>query len=437
LLAHHYTEAEQIDKAATLWGKAGQRSLERSALIEGIEQLTRALDQINTLTGTPALRREEIKLQVALISPLVHVKGYAAPQTKAAAERAHLLIEKAKARGEPPEDPLILFSVLYGAWVVNHVAFNGDVVRELATQFLALAENQGAAVPRMIGHRLMGTSLLCTGDVVESRVHFNQALAFFDPVEHRSLAARFGQDVGVAIFSYRSLASWMLGYPSAALDDAEEAVKNARKNGQAGTLMFALLHAIWFHLLNGTYAAAAALVGELVALADEKGALFWKHEGIAYRGVLFALSEKTPEAVHLITSGIDGMRSTHTTLLHPWCLSHLAKAYAELGQFDDARHSIDGAKTMINRYKETWFETDVYRISGEIELKSSESETALAEACFRRALAVARHQQAKSWELRAAMSLARLWRDQGKREEARELVAPVYGCFLKASTRST
>ena len=156
LLARHCTEAGLIEKAASLWGKAGQRSLERSALVEAVEQLTRALDQIATLPATPALRREQIKLQVALITPLIHVKGYAAPETKAAAERARLLIEQAEALGEPPEDPLLLFSVLYGFWVANYVAFNGDVMRELAAQFLALAEKQGATVPLMIGHRLMG-----------------------------------------------------------------------------------------------------------------------------------------------------------------------------------------------------------------------------------------------------------------------------------------
>ena len=121
LLARHCTEAGLIEKAASLWGKAGQRSLARSALVEAAEQLTRALDQIATLPATPALRREQIKLQVALITPLMHVKGYAAPETKAAAEQARLLIEQAEALGEPPEDPLLLFSVLYGFWVANYV----------------------------------------------------------------------------------------------------------------------------------------------------------------------------------------------------------------------------------------------------------------------------------------------------------------------------
>ena len=230
LLARHCTEAGLIEKAAALWGKAGQRSLERSALVEAAEQLTRALDQIATLPATPALRREQIKLQVALITPLIHVKGYAAPETKAAAERARLLIEQAEALGEPPEDPLLLFSVLYGFWVASFVAFNGDVMRELAAHFLALAEKQGATVPLMVGHRLMGASLLHTGDIAEGRAHFDRAIALYDPAEHRPLATRFGQDVRVAILSYRSLALWMLGYPEAALADADHAIKRCARD---------------------------------------------------------------------------------------------------------------------------------------------------------------------------------------------------------------
>ena len=157
LLARHCTEAGLIEKAAGLWGKAGQRSLARSALVEAATQLTRALDQIATLPPTPALRREQIKLQVALITPLMHVKGYAAPETKAAAERARLLIEQAEALGEPPEDPLLLFSVLYGFWVANSVAFNGDAAFvNLRRNSWRSRRSKAATVPLLVGHRLMG-----------------------------------------------------------------------------------------------------------------------------------------------------------------------------------------------------------------------------------------------------------------------------------------
>ena len=203
LLARHCTEAGLTEKAVGLWGKAGQRSLERSALVEAVEQLTRAIGLIATLAPTPALRREEIKLQVALITPLLHVKGYAAPETKAAAERANLLIEQAKALGEPLEDPLLLFSALYGVWVANYIAFNGDAMRELAAQFLVLAEKQGSVVPLVVAHRMMAVSLLCTGDIVQARMHSDQAAALHNPAEHRPVATRFGQDSGVR--------SWPIG----------------------------------------------------------------------------------------------------------------------------------------------------------------------------------------------------------------------------------
>src|SRR5208337_3297563 len=207
LLARHCAEAGNIERAAALWGKAGQRSAQRSALVEAAEQLRRALDLISTLPSTPALRRDEIKLQVELITPLLHVRGYAAPETRAAVERARLLIEQAEALGEPPEDPLLLFSVLYGLWVANLVAFNGDVMRELAMQFLAVAEKQSATAPLMIGHRLMGLSLLHTGDIADGRAHLDRAIALYDSGEHRHLATRFGQDVTPSISQSFSLAS--------------------------------------------------------------------------------------------------------------------------------------------------------------------------------------------------------------------------------------
>jgi class 3 adenylate cyclase/predicted ATPase len=431
LLARHCTEAGLIEKAAGLWGKAGQRSLERSALVEATEQLTRALAQIATLPSSPELRREQIGLQVALITPLMHVKGYAAPETKAAAERARLLIEQAEALGEPPEDPLLLLSVLYSFWCASFVAFNGDALRELAGQFLALAEKQRAKVALMIGHRIMG-SLLHTGDFAEGRAHLDHAIALYDPAEHRLLATRFGQDVGVATLSYRSWALWMLGYPEAALADASRAVRDAREIGQAATLMYALVHAALTHIHCGDYRAANAEADELVALADEKGASFWKALGMTVQGCILALTGKPADAVRMITSGINALRSTGSTLWMPSHLSYLATAYAALGQFDNAWWCIGEAITAAETTKERWQEADIHRMAGEIELLSLEPNAAKAETYFERALAVAREQQAKSWELRAAMSMARLWRDHhGKRQEGHDHLAPIHGWFTE------
>jgi class 3 adenylate cyclase/predicted ATPase len=431
LLARHCTEAGLIDKAAGLWGKAGQRSLERSALVEAGEQLTRALDQIAALPATPALRREQIKLQVALITPLMHVKGYAAPEPKAAAEQARLLIEQAEALGEPPEDPLLLFSVLFGFWARSFVAFNGNVVRNLAARFLALAERQGATVPLMIGHRLMGSSLLLTGDMAQGRAHYDQSLALYDPAEHRPLATRFGTDVRVSTLSYRSTALWFLGYPDAALADADHALKHARDIGQAATLMYALFVASLTTILCGNYATATTQSDELVALADEKGALIWKAQGMLGQGRVLAMTGKASDAIQKLTSGITAYRSTGATVGVTWQLPFLAWAHAQLGQFDDAWRCIGEALTTVETTNVRWFEAYTRHIAGEIALMMTEPDAAKAEAYFEHALAVARAQQAKSWELRAAMSMARLWRDQGKRDEARSLLAPVYGWFTE------
>jgi class 3 adenylate cyclase/predicted ATPase len=431
VLARHCTEAGLIERAAALWGKAGLRSLERSALVEAVAQLTRALGQIATLPANPQVRRDQIRLQVALITPLIHVKGYAAPETKAASERARLLIEQAEAMGEPPEDPLLLFSVLYGFWAHNYVACNGDVMRELASHFLALAEKQTSTALLMMGHRLMGLSLMTTGDIVGSRPHYNRGIALYDPVEHRPLAARFGVDARVSLFTYRSWALWFLGYPETALADVDYALRDAREIGQAATVMYALGITTLSDLFCGNYEAATAKSDELMALADKKSALFWKARGMMNWGCVLALTGKSADAVQMITSGISARRSTGATLNVPFSLLYLASAYADLRQIDDAWRCIAEATTAVETTKEKWPEAELHRIAGEIVLKSPEPDVPKAERHFERALEVARERHAKSWELRAAMSMARLWRDQGKVQQARELLAPVYGWFTE------
>jgi class 3 adenylate cyclase/tetratricopeptide (TPR) repeat protein len=338
LLAHHFAQAGLSEAAIEWWGKAGQRSLAQSALVEAAEQLKRALDQIATLPATPALRREEIKLEVAFAN---------------------------------------------------------------------------------------ATTL--AGDLVGGKGHYDRALAIYDPADHRPLTTRSGRDVVVTLLSYRSNCVWQLGYPTASRSDAERAVKNARERGHATTLIYALSRAAITYAWCGNYPAAHAQIDEFITLADEKG----KALATAMRGEIFALTGNASDAVRAITSGMSSLRATGATLLVPRRLWHLAIAYAHLGQPDDARRCIDDAIDKVERSKEKWCEAEVHRIAGEIALKSLAPDTEKAEKQFDRALAVARQQQAKSWELRAAMSMARLWRDQGKLQQARELLAPVYGWFTE------
>jgi predicted ATPase len=431
LLAYHFTQAGLVEAAIEWWGKAGQRSLDRSALVEAAEQLTRALNQIATLPASPALRREQIKLQVGLAVALRYTKGYAAPETKASLDQALWLIDRGKALGEPLEDPLLPFSVLHGLYTANVIAYNGDAVRELATQFLALAEKQGATFPLMNGHRLLGLSLLYTGDILEARAHLDRAIALYDPMEHRPLALNFGVDAGPLVLSYRSVVLWCLGYPAAALADANRALVDAREIGHHATLMNALRYSSIIHIRRGDYTTAKARIDEEVALADRKDDLYSKASGIIRQGELLALTGKASDAIQMITSGIAALRPTEATVGMPWYLSLLAMAHAGLGEFDDAWRCIGDAIAAVETTKEKWREAEIHRTAGEIALLAPEPDAAKAETYFERALAVARQQQAKSWEMRAAMSMARLWCDQGKRRQAQDLLAPVYGWFTE------
>jgi class 3 adenylate cyclase/predicted ATPase len=341
LFAHHFTHAGMTEAALEWWRTAGQRSLARSALLEGLEHLKRALDQIAILPATPDLRREEIKLEVAFAN-----------------------------------------------------------------------------------------AMALSGNPVSGKEHYDRALAIYDPVEHGQLTTRSGRDLRVALLASRAGCVWLLGYPADSGSDAERAIKNARETGQAITLMNALFGA-HIYIYSGDYAAATPLLDELIALADERGARYWKELGTAVRGWLFAATGKAADAVRAITSGITSLRSAGATLYEPMHLQYLAMAYADLGLIDDARRCIDDAFDKVERSNERWCEAELHRIAGEVTLKSSTSDVEKAEACFERALAVARQQQAKSWELRAAMSLTRLGRDLGKRKEARELLASVYGWFTQ------
>jgi predicted ATPase len=271
----------------------------------------------------------------------------------------------------------------------------------------------------------MGSTLLLTGQFAESRAHFDRAFAHYDP------SKRATRDGAVMHFTWRAQAMWCLGHPEIALRDTHRALKDAREFGQAATLILALSWATTIHLFCRNYEAASSGIDELVALADEKGAVWWRAQGMILRGWLSSLTGKAADAVEMITSGLTAQRSTGTTAFMPGYLSSLARAYGDLGRFDDAWRSVDEAMTAVRTTKESWREADICHIAGEIALKSSEPDAAKAESHFERALTVARQQQAKSWELRASMSLARLYRDQGKVSEARELLAPVYGWFTE------
>jgi predicted ATPase len=227
------------------------------------------------------------------------------------------------------------------------------------------------------------------------------------------------------------MALWLLGYPEAALKDADRALMEARQIEHAATLMFTLNFPILINTYCGNYDAASELLKELVVLAEEKGAPFRKAEGVLRRGYVLTLTGEAAKAVEMVTSGIALWRSAGSTIFTPEHEFMLAIAHADSGQFDDAWRCIGKAMTAMQATNERWCEAEANRVAGEIALKSPERDVAKAQAYFEHSLTIARAQRAKSWELRAAMSMARLWRDQGKRDEARDLLAPIYSWFTE------
>ena len=235
------------------------------------------------------------------------------------------------------------------------------MVRDLAAECLALAERRGTAVPLMIGHRLMGTSLLYAGDIVKGRSHLDRAIALYDPREHRQLATRFGHDIRTAALCFRSWALWLLGYPEAALADAERSLEDAREVGQAATLMFSLTVVMVTYVFCGRYAQATALADELVALAEQKDAILWKAFESSIVVVCLLLLVRRPRLFAPSAAGLSASRSTGARYLMPLFSSNLAWALAALGRSDDASRCISEAITTLETTKERSFKAEASR----------------------------------------------------------------------------
>jgi predicted ATPase len=430
LVARHYAEAGLIEKAASLWERAGQRSLERSALSEASEQLGRAVSQLENLPSSSANRRAKIRTQVAQLAALFHVKGFSAPETKQAIQKARVFIDEAAKVGEEPDDPFLLFLLINGAWATNFTGFNGDAALDLAKQLLALAEKRGDGILLTHANRAMGMTLLYRGEISEARAHFERVQALYDQSEQAPLLTRFGQDVHAAALSFFSFDLWALGYPATAEIEAERAVRHSRELKHAPSLMYALTVTTITRVVCGNYVAARTQSEELLAIAEEKQSIYWKAAGMVPYGCAKVLDGEPEAGVETIKKGLSGLKAAAATVVVPLYLSILAAGYIALDKLDEAHRAITDALALIESTKEKLYEAEANRVFGELILNRTK-DVAKAEAIMARSLAIARQQQAKSWELRASMSLARLWRDQGRPQRARELLAPVYGWFTE------
>jgi class 3 adenylate cyclase/predicted ATPase/DNA polymerase III delta prime subunit len=423
ILAHHYTQAGLLDPAIGYWRQAGERALRRSATAEAVQHLTRAIELTRSLPSAHDRDRQELDLHLALGRMIRMVKGIAAPDTLHVFSRAHELLDEDASVDEH-------ITVLYGLWGVHYVRAEHGAAREVSEECLVLAERHGHDEAAALGHYIMGDSLWATGAFAEARCHLECVLKLCKPIDENGATARFQHNYDVNALAFLAWCLWPLGYLEQAARAASQTIARARQIGHVPLLAFALHCGV---LLDAGFAHEAepgsALADESVAFCVQHGvaayelwARFWQGAAIARRGDLH-------EGVKIMRAAMDAAAKIDAKLFRPLHLGQLASAYARLDQPETAITLLEEALVMAETTKERLFDPELHRRRGELLLtlnNAGQGETALAEA-----LTVARAQNARLWELRAAMSLARLRRTQHRPAEARDLLKPVYSSFTE------
>jgi len=424
-LAQHYTEAGLLAQALAYWQQAGQRAIERSAHAEAVAHLTRALDVLTALPDTPARDQQALDLQTALGPALMAVKGQGAPEVGQAYARARELCQQV---GETPQ----LFPVLFGLWRFYFMHAEHQTARQVSEQCLALAQRTHDPALLLPAHFALAASLIYDrGDYVSARAHLEQGIALYEPQAHRGLAARYGIDLGVWHRSYAAHTLWMLGYPEQALRRGHEALALARELAHPHSLAAALFYLAMLYQLRREAPETQAHAEAVLVCASEQGFPQWVALGTVYRGWALALQGQGEAGVAQIRQGLDVWRAFGHELAQNQHLSMLAEAYGTAGQPAVGVTVVTEALAPPEANSERMWEAGIHRLQGELLLRLPGDHDAEAEACFRRALDVARTQQARSWELRTAVSLARLWQQHGRGAEAHQLLAPIYGWFTE------
>jgi predicted ATPase len=424
LLAQHYTEADLAQQAIPYWQRAGQRAIERSAHLEAISHLTRGLELLKTLSDTIGQRQQELALQTTLGPVLIATKGYAAPEVAQAYARARELCQQMG-------DTTQLFPVLWGLWIFYLARAECQTAQELAAQLLILAQRLNTPGLLMEAHLAQGVTCFWLGELSPARAHFTQGLALYDPQQHRTHAFSYGQDPGMMCLSYMSWIQWLLGYPDAALMRSQEALVLAQQQAHSFSLVYTLAFTAFLHQSRRDKQATQAQAEATIGLATEQGFAFRRASGIIVRGWALTAQGQAEEGMSQIRQGLAAYRATGAEIGCTYYLALLAEAYGHSVQAEAGLRVLAEALAAVQKTGECFYEAELYRLQGELSLARSTRQTAEAEACFHQALDVARHQKAKSLELRTAMSLSRLWQCQGKRHEARQLLAEIYGWFTE------
>ena len=421
LLAHHATQAGLIERAVVQWGKAGRKSVSRSAMAEAVSQLRRGLDLLPALPDTPERQRLELELQSALGGALVASRGIAAPETGSAYARARVLCEQLG-------DSVSLIPVLSGQISHHFGRAEYALAQRTAEDLLRLAKSRGDTASELVGSRSMGLNLHLLGEFRGAVRSFERVLQLYDPNEHSALTAVAAYDMRALALTYLSVDLFILGHTDDALSRGEEAITWSRQLNHPHTLGYALSFGALLHLLRRENEKAEAMTEEVLALAAAQNLPVWLPSANVFRGYLRVTRGDT-EALAFARQGIAAKNAQGSVLNQPFFLSLLAASCERAGKAEEALSLLAEAFAIAERTGERWFETELYRLRGDWLLVHCGGKEAEAETCFHRALAVAHQQEAKIWELRSAVSLARFWSGRGRLREARELLAPLCDAF--------
>jgi predicted ATPase len=422
LLAQHYASAGLVEQAVIYWRKAGQQAISRFSLTEAIAHLTKAIELLQDLPPTEEHKEQELRLQIALGDAFIAAKGHGADETGQAFTRAYQL---GRGIGNVPQ----LFPVLAGIFVHHHVRAEVRLEQEAARELLHLAEDRSDVAGQVMGHRALGDSLLNVGHFSSARAHLERAISLFGLDASPVI---LGEEIGVASLAFLSLCLAVLGFPETAVARSEAALERARyRVRHPHTLAFALgvYSRLQWILRNPRRLEDSS--NELFLLAGEHDLKYMRARGTIYRGGALVLSERFAEAVALLEEGIAETRKMRGVWLLPFYSGALASAYHRIGRIEKARSALDEALALARQTHVKWAKAELERLKANLALSAAVPNAQIAEACVRRAMTTAQRQGAKWWELRAAVSLARLYRDQGRHTPARDLLAPVYGWFTE------
>lgn len=419
-LARHFQAAGVAAKAAGYLQIAGEQAVRNYANHEAVTFFNEALAVLKSLPDTPEYTRQELALQLALISPLIATKGWAAPEVKQAALRAQ---ELCLPLGETHE----LFRALRGLW--NFFLVRGQLrqARKLGQQLHTLAQRLVDPALYLEAHYILGSNLWSLGEFTLARQHFEQSIALYQPQQHRAQVLFFGPDLNVFCHSWLAHTFWHLGYPDRALQLSQTALAQAQELAHPFSQALALDYAAMLHQFRQDRAATLALAERAIAVCSEHGFAYYLAWATMLRG--WATAAGSPEEkISQIRQGLADLQATGGALRLPYYLALLAEVYAQAGQIQTSLTTLDEALAVAAKNEDCWYEAELYRLKGELLQAEAKAEV---EQCFWQAIEIARRQEAKSLELRAVMSLSRLRQRQGKKEEAHQMLAEIYSWFTE------